>query len=197
MIRMPEGANHRLYFAYGEDMHPDVIGERCAAPFAAGIGTLDGFRLDFHGHTARWDGGQETLVKDPRAKTWGVLYKLDFGDSELLDGTRDTRLDGTGVHYHLPVEVDMQDGSRVVALTYVLSQRGLYRFPSAEYVNLIAEAGRMRGFPRAYVERLQSQPCGPASYPVPKGSGTPRGGDCPDCTDWRDEIRRGAEASAG
>lgn len=184
---------HRLYFAYGEDMHPDIIGDRIAAPCVVGTARLDGFRLDFHGHTRRWDGGAETLVRDPREEVWGVLYKFDFDDAELLDGIWDTRLDGTGSHYHLPVEVVLQDGSTEVALTYVLSERGPYRPPSAEYVDLVADAGRLRGFSRAYAERLQSQPCGPAGYPVPREAKY-GAAECASCEDLREELRAAATA---
>jgi gamma-glutamylcyclotransferase (GGCT)/AIG2-like uncharacterized protein YtfP len=192
MIRKLNREN-RIYFAYGEDMHPDVIGDHCAAPFLAGTARLEGFRLDFFGHTKRWDGGAETLVRDPREHVWGALYTLDFGDAELLDEFWDTRLDGTGTHYHLPVEVALADGTHTTALTYVLSQRGRYRPPSAEDVNLIAEAGRLLGFDRQYCERLQSQPCGPASYPVPRDS-KHGPAECGSCGDLREEMRETASA---
>ena len=192
MIRELDREN-RIYFAYGEDMHPDIIGERVAAPYATGIARLDGFRLDFYGHTPRWDGGAETLVRDPREKVWGVLYKFDFDDAELLDGIWDTRLDGTGSHYHLPVEVALPDGTTAVALTFVLSERGRYRPPSAEYVNLVAEAGRLHGLDRHYCERLQSQPCGPANYPVPREAKY-GASECGSCGDMREELRAAAGA---
>lgn len=187
-MQMSRDRGHRQYFAYGENMHPDVILERCASPRVIGTARLPAFRMDFFGYSARWDGAMESAVRDPREEIWGVLYELDFDDAELLDGFLDVRLDGTGSHYHMPVEVTLSDGTVTDALMHVLSEMGRFRPPSSQYLSHVVDAARKRGLPKIYIERLYSTPCCPATYTVPREAGLgPATCDCGG--DLRQELR--------
>jgi len=184
-----ENRDHRRLFAYGEAMLKEVIEEHCVTPKVLGVARLDAFRMDFFGHSKCWDGGIESIVKDARETTWGILYELDFSDAEALDSVMDTRLDGTGFHFHYPVEVTLENGEVSDALMYVMSEMGPFRPPSYEYLKRMVWGARERGLPKAYVERLYSMPNTPATYHVPKVPKGRASASCDGCTDWREELR--------
>jgi cation transport regulator ChaC len=170
-------------------MLKEVVEEHCVSPKVLGVARLDGFRMDFFGHSKKWDGATESIVKDARESTWGILYELDFPDAEDLDAAMDVRLDGTGLHFHYPVDVALESGEVSDALMYVMSEMGPFRPPSYEYLKRMVWGARERGLPKAYVERLHSMPNTPASYPVPRLPRMPVLPGCDGCTDWREELR--------
>jgi cation transport regulator ChaC len=184
--------DHRQYFAYGENMHPEVMAARCAGAEVLGIGRLDGFRLGFFNHSGRWDGALESVVQEPGSTVFGVLYRLEFGEGETLDDYLDARLDGLGSHFHYPVDVILEDGSCTDALIYMMSDMGPARAPSAEYLGFLAEAARLNGLPGPYIEQLSAHASRPARYPVPRIGQGPAAGGCDGCGDWRDELRERA-----
>ena len=93
--------DRQYYFAYGSNMNPAQMAERCAAARVVCAACLPGHRLAFYGRNRVWDGGQETVVQAPGhtqgqplgqplgptlgQDVWGVLYELSFGDAASLD----------------------------------------------------------------------------------------------------------------
>ena len=182
--------DHRHYFAYGENMHPQVIAQRCGDARVLGVGRLDGFRLEFFGHSGKWDGAVESVVPDPAACLFGVLYELDFSVGEGLDEHLDARMDGTGGHFHYPVDIHLEDGTTTDALMYILSSMGPARPPSEDYLRFLAEGARLNSLPEAYVEQLSARASRVPRYEVPLTGKGPGKGGCGDCGDMREELRK-------
>ena len=146
-----------LYAAYGSNMDPAQMAERCPHSPRAGTGWLDSWRLTFGGEDIGWEGALATVVEDtedPDARVFVVLYELSESDEQSLD-----RWDGATLGYYskLRVRVGTLDGD-VLAWLYVLNdyEGGL---PSARYLGIVADAAEAAGAPDDYVGWLRTRPC--------------------------------------
>jgi hypothetical protein len=155
------------YFAYGSNMNLMQMKQRCTSAKVFGIARLPGYRVDFYGYSAIWDGAQETVVPDKKSEVWGVLYDLKFFDFEQLDAHVDARFDGTGPYFHYPVDVIDMQKETIDAMIYKKDKCGEEMSPSMEYLNFIIQGAKEQGLPAEYVAILQNKLTRPASYAVP------------------------------
>jgi len=143
-----------LYAAYGSNMDPAQMAERCPHSPRAGTGWLHGWRLTFGGEHIAWEGALATVVEDSSAEVFVVLYEISDSDEQALD-----QWDGATLGYYskLKVRVSTGDGD-ALAWLYVLNdyEGGL---PSARYLGIVADAAEAAGAPGAYVSGLRSRPC--------------------------------------
>jgi gamma-glutamylcyclotransferase (GGCT)/AIG2-like uncharacterized protein YtfP len=143
-----------LYAAYGSNMDPEQMLQRCPHSPAAGTGWLNGWRLTFGGEELGWDGALPTVVPDPGSAVFVALYDVSPQDHRDLD-----RWEGAddGLYNQIKVRVSTLDGD-AVAWVYVLDgyEGGL---PSARTLGLIAEGAYAAGAPDEYVAELRSRAC--------------------------------------
>ncbi len=148
-----------LYAAYGTNMDPAQMLERCPHSPAAGTGWITGWRLTFGGEELAWEGALATLVPDDSpdaAAVFVALYDVSPYDAELLD--RWEGADGESALYDkIRLRVSTLEGD-VLAWVYVLDgyEGGL---PSARQLGLMAEAAEAGGAPDEYVAELRARPC--------------------------------------
>lgn len=157
----------RYYFAYGSNMNLAQMKQRCSSPKVIGIGRLPGYKVEFYGYSALWDGAQETVVPDLQSEVWGVLYELEFYDCESLDGYQDARVNGMGVYFHYPVDVIDIEQRTVAAIIYKKDVLQEAKFPSTEYLDFILLGAKEQGLPLEYITLLENKKTKPASYAVP------------------------------
>ncbi len=143
-----------LYAAYGSNMDPAQMMERCPHSPMAGTGWLMDWRLTFGGEDYGWEGALATIVEEPGAQVFTVLYDVTTEDERQLDRWEGADL---GMHKKLRLRVQTLDGP-VLAWLYVLDayEGGL---PSARYLGVMADAAEAAGAPSDYVEKLRSRPC--------------------------------------
>ena len=79
------GAHVALYAAYGSNLDPDQMRERCPHSPVQSVGWLRGWRLTFGGEDVGWDGALATVVQDPDAQTYVMLYDVSPLDEKVLD----------------------------------------------------------------------------------------------------------------
>ena len=143
-----------LYAAYGSNMDPAQMRERCPHSPEAGIGWLEGWRLTFGGEDLGWEGALATVVEDKNSRVFVVLYEVSETDERALD-----RWDGATLGYYSKVKVRVAtlEGD-VLAWLYVLNdyEGGL---PSARYLGIVADAAESAGAPEDYVNWLRTRPC--------------------------------------
>lgn len=146
-----------LYAAYGSNMDPAQMAERCPHSPRAGTGWLEGWRLTFGGEDIGWEGALATVVEDAEntdARVFVVLYEVSESDEQALD-----RWDGATLGYYSKVRVRVatRDGD-VLAWLYVLNdyEGGL---PSARYLGIVSDAAEAAGAPENYVGWLRTRPC--------------------------------------
>jgi len=143
-----------LYAAYGSNLDPHRMGERCPHSPLQGTGWLVGWRLTFGGEEHGWDGALATIVQDPFEQVFVALYDVTEEDVAVLDGWESA---DTGLYRKTRVRVDTLNGGQV-AWAYVLDayEGGL---PSASYLGVLADAAEAAAAPADYVAALRARPC--------------------------------------
>lgn len=146
-----------MYAAYGSNMHPEQMLQRAPHSPMAGTGWLVGWRLAFCGGDIGWDGALATVVEDPGARVFVVLYDVPDDDKPALDRWEGSEI---GLHRKIRVRVDpdLPGADPVLAWLYVMDafEGGL---PSARYLGVMAEAAEIAGAPAAYVRALRTREC--------------------------------------
>jgi cation transport regulator ChaC len=143
-----------MYFAYGSNMAEGVMREKCPQAELVGPARLDGYALAFRRRSVRSGTGVADVVASPNDFVWGVLWRIDADCVSTLD-----RKEGHPWAYtRVVVEVELEDGGRRTASTYVVTEPdGDHIQPSETYVADILEAARAHRLPDAYVTRLESE----------------------------------------
>lgn len=151
-----------LYAAYGPNLDPARMRERCPHSPVHGSGWLEGWRLTFGGEELGWEGALATVVEDPTGQVFVMLYDVSPLDEQTLDSWEGRDL---GLHRKIRVRVATLDGD-ALAWLYVLDgyEGGL---PSERYLALVAEAAERAGAPDDYVRELLSRPCRPSESDPP------------------------------
>ena len=143
-----------LYAAYGSNLDPARMSERCPHSPLQTTGWLTQWRLTFGGEEHGWDGALSTIVEDPIEQVFVGVYDVTREDETLLDGWESA---DSGLYRKTKVRVATMTGS-VVAWTYVLDayEGGL---PSASYLGVLADAAEAADAPEDYVGALRRRPC--------------------------------------
>ena len=124
-----------LYAAYGSNMDPRRMLERCPHSPLETTGWLTGWRLTFGGEEHGWDGALPTIVQDPLEQVFVAVYDVSREDESALDSWEGA---DSGLYRKTKVRIFTLTGEMVV-WTYVLDayEGGL---PSASYVGVLAGA---------------------------------------------------------
>lgn len=143
-----------LYAAYGSNMDPAQMRNRCPHSPFAGTGWLPNWRLTFGAEDLGWEGALPTVVEEPGSHVFVALYDITASDRIALDKWESA---DTGLYQTIRVRVSTLEED-VLAWTYVLDgyEGGL---PSARHLGLIADAAELAGAPEDYVRELQARPC--------------------------------------
>ncbi|WP_320172406.1 gamma-glutamylcyclotransferase family protein [Maridesulfovibrio sp.] len=180
------------YFAYGPNMNPEQIQERCSNPVVIGPARLPGYQMAFFGYSWIWDSGMETVIPAPGKDLWGVIYELGSTDADSLDAWQDIRLNGTGSYFHSPVVIFSPEGEQYEAVLYRKDILGTPTPPSREFLEFILQGARIHGLPESYVKTLAEIPSKDAAYSVPRRRDEDRDAlrttSCPDCSSLIDEY---------
>ena len=143
-----------LYAAYGTNLDPRRMSERCPHSPLRTTGWLEGWRLTFGGEEHGWDGSLSTIVEDPFEQVFVAVYDVHPVDEQALDEWVSA---DTGLYRRTKVRVKTLSGE-LVAWAYVLDayEGGL---PSAWYLGILAEAAEAADAPADYVAELRNRPC--------------------------------------
>ncbi|WP_370247036.1 gamma-glutamylcyclotransferase family protein [Nocardioides sp.] len=143
-----------LYAAYGSNLDPGRMSERCPHSPLRSTGWLTGWRLTFGGEELGWDGALPTLVQDPFDQVFVAVYDVNRADEHHLDTFEQA---DTGLYRKTKVRINALTGE-LVAWTYVLDayEGGL---PSAVTLGVLADAAEAADAPADYVAALRRRPC--------------------------------------
>lgn len=150
-----------LYFAFGSNMDPEQMGERCPEHAVIGLAALADHELSFPHFSQRWNGGVASPHLHHGATLWGVLYEVSEADLEALDGIEGFRGPGDehNVYDRELVTVELvraDDGSfprRVRAHAY-FARPTKSSPPSRAYLDRLLRGARHHRLPEEYVESL-------------------------------------------
>jgi hypothetical protein len=151
IARLPRVA---LYAAYGSNMDPSQMRERCPHSPASGTGWVEGWRLTFGGEDLGWEGSLATIAEAPGEHVYVSLYDVTSLDERVLDAWEGA---DNGLYRKVRIRVALLEGDRV-AWTYILDgfEGGL---PSARYLGVLADAAETAGAPDDYVSEIRNRPC--------------------------------------
>jgi len=150
-----------LYFAYGSNLDPDQMRDRCPGHGVVGLAVLHDHRLGFPLYSTQWGSGVAGLVRAHGERVWGVLYEVSEADLASLDEHEGWR--GPQNQHNLyereVVTVELirpDDGSvprRVRATTYYPRVANPSP-PSRQYLDLVLRGARHHRLPEEYLDRL-------------------------------------------
>jgi len=135
-----------FYFAYGSNMHPEVMAERCPGARAAGMAKLDEWR--FH-VTAR---GSASILPHAGGTVHGVLWRCDPVHMHRLD-----LFEGVswGNYHRRRLMVENIAGALIPAFSYVNAKRYPGRARVTYMTTAIVPGARLFGLPETYINELQ------------------------------------------
>lgn len=153
-----------LYFAYGSNLLAKRIHINCPSAFRAGIGKLEGYRLDFNMYAKGWKGAVATIVPTEEKTVWGAIWKIASEEMRKLDKQEGV---DRGAYVPLEVDVELPNGTKLKCRTYQqtnlpkyvkLSKLPVDRRPSPAYLNVIIDGARESELPEYYQDFLQTIP---------------------------------------
>lgn len=150
-----------LYFAYGSNLDPAQMAQRCPGHHVVGMAALHDHRMDFPRFSETWGGGVSGPVHAHGQQIWGVVFELT--DDHIAELDRYEGFHGAGDQHNaydrLVVTVDLvraDDGSvprRVRAYTY-FARAANPSPPSRRYMDTLLRGARHHRLPDDYVEGL-------------------------------------------
>ena len=132
-----------LYFAYGSNLWPPQMCSRCSSARVVGIGTADGWSLVYDKPGA--DGTAKANLREASGSAVkGVVYELDEADRSRLDRAEPG-------YTPFPVEVILDGGDVVEALTYRFEPEGTDALPVDWYVGIVTAGAAHHRFAQSYI----------------------------------------------
>ncbi len=152
-----------LYFAYGSNLDPNQMRERCPDHRVVGLAALHEHRLVFPVFSNNWGGGVSSIQPHHGETIWGILYELSEADLASADRYEGFRAPGDQHNLydrdHVTVElVRPDDGSvprRVRAWAY-FARPSNPSPPSQRYLDVVLRGARHHRLPEEYIARLSA-----------------------------------------
>lgn len=148
-----------LYFAYGSNMDPAQMKDRCPDATLAGFGYLPDHVLCFPRMSKNRGCGVSSVEPKAGHDTWGVVWELNETDLSALDrneGYRHDRDPAANAYNRRTVTINV-DGEYTEAETYIASPQDGTHLPNAAYLAHLRDGAAHHGLPepyRAYLARL-------------------------------------------
>jgi len=143
------------YFAYGSNMLLERLRRRCASAQTIGIGTLNGYTLEFS-KPSKDGSGKATIVKSnvAGARVFGVLFDIAAAELGELD---DAEGHGKGYERNSDFRVKSStDGAPVIATSYYATQFDRQLKPYDWYWALVMAGALQQGLPRDWIAMLEA-----------------------------------------
>lgn len=152
-----------LYFAYGSNLDPEQIEERCPSHQFKCLALLPGFRLAFTRYSeSRRSWVADVVEDDASPGVWGVVYDISKEDLKRLDACEGYH--GKGKinaydRYGTSVLVNGEKDRPLGVLIYVVAKKSDKEHPPGEeYLRHIISGAEHWELPEDYLELLKSVP---------------------------------------
>ena len=148
------------YFAYGSNLDPAQMVERCPSAAFVHRALLADHQLAFTRWSTRRRCGVADVVPRPGARVWGVVYAMTEDDARRLDGFegyRPGRADSWYARVERTVAIEGDARRPLGATTYEVVERAPEPIaPSGDYLGHLLRGAAHWGLPDAYQARLRS-----------------------------------------
>ena len=120
----------RLYVAYGSNLNLAQMTYRCPRAKLLGTGVINGYELQFKGFPSS---AYATIAPKEGASVPVGVWEIQPSDERSLD-----RYEGYPSHYFKEnVPVQMQDGSQVDGMVYIMNPKMKFGMPSTHYYKVV------------------------------------------------------------
>jgi gamma-glutamylcyclotransferase (GGCT)/AIG2-like uncharacterized protein YtfP len=152
-----------LYFAYGSNLDPDLMRERCPGHSVIGRAFLPEYRLCFPRRSPLRGCGTAGIEPCAGEAVWGALYRLSQADLPALhnvEGYQPGRARSENRYDFVQCRIERSEPSASSAAAYVYVAIGddSGALPSASYMAHILRGAAQHGLPEAYIARLRAIP---------------------------------------
>ena len=148
------------YFAYGSNLDPDQMAERCPSAAFLHRALLPDFELAFTRWSTRRRCGVADVVPQQGGRVWGVVYVMNAADALALDGFEGYvpgRVRNWYARVPRTVVLDGDPQRPLAVATYEVVERAPEPFvPSDDYLAHLVRGAAHWGLPDAYQARLRS-----------------------------------------
>jgi gamma-glutamylcyclotransferase (GGCT)/AIG2-like uncharacterized protein YtfP len=134
----------QLYFAYGSNMSPRQMAERCPGARVVSTAVLEGYRVAFTRYSRRWEGFVADVVRTEGGEAHGVLWEVSEAHMAALDVFEGVAMGG---YRREEVVVRTPDGVTHSAVAYVVVAPAAEGEPSGAYRDVISAAAQLHGLP--------------------------------------------------
>jgi gamma-glutamylcyclotransferase (GGCT)/AIG2-like uncharacterized protein YtfP len=144
-----------LVFAYGSNMDPVQIRERCPdSDLSWFLAEARGWRLCFPRHSNKRKGGVGSIVRSEDDSVFGVVFAVTKPNLTQLDAYEGVAACTYKRDY---LDVFNSDGKSCSAWTYFAIQNGQNRefVPHTDYIALYIRGAEHFGLPAAYIQTLR------------------------------------------
>ena len=144
-----------LIFAYGSNMDPAQMRERCpASDLSWFVAEARNWRLCFPRASVRRKGGVGSLAREEGSSVWGVVFTVSERDLVRLDQYEGVP---SGAYLREPIQLHDQHGRELSAMTYFAVPDGkVEHAPHRDYIDLYVKGAVYFGLPPNYVESLNA-----------------------------------------
>lgn len=139
-----EANTHRIYVAYGSNLHTGQMAYRCPDAKVVAVGVLEDYKLAFAG----WPGhGVATVTPCKGSNVPVALWAISESDEKSLDV-----YEGWPALYRKEeIEVVLKDGTRATGMVYIMNKKYhdqvmVDALPNIRYFNTIATGYETFGF---------------------------------------------------
>ncbi len=143
------------YFAYGSNMRPEQMRQRCASAELVQAARLDGHRLAFTRESVRNypRSGVADLVAAAGMTAWGAVFRMSGDDLDVLD-----EKESAGTAYEqVRLPVALRDGTELQAIAYTVIKPAKTEVqPNELYLDHLIDGARTCGLPDEYIAFLES-----------------------------------------
>ena len=120
----------RLYVAYGSNLNLEQMKHRCPTSKLLGTGVINDYELQFKGFPTS---AYATIAPKVGASVPVGVWEIGWMDERYLD-----RYEGYPSHYFKEnVPVQMQDGSQVDGMVYIMNPKMKFGMPSTHYYKVV------------------------------------------------------------
>lgn len=151
-----------LTFAYGSNMNPRQMAERCPSATFVCVAELPGRRLDFTRKSERRGCGVADAVVDDGSRVMGVVFEISDADLFRLDASEGYRVKRMKNSYIREECVVLEAGDKpngkkmhLLCWTYFGEPQENPPLPNQEYKDLIVSGAKAWGLPAEYVKQLE------------------------------------------
>lgn len=156
-----------LYFAYGSNLDPTQMKQRCPGHKVVGLAALADHKISFPRTSHTWGGGVASIQLAHGATLWGMVFELTEADLAALDEYEGWQgpADQHNVYDRELMFVELtrpEDGSfprRLRAWVYVARPSNPAP-PSRRYLDAVLAGARHHGLPEDHLVELEQTEVG-------------------------------------